>query len=509
MTLFRCLGLWLFPLVALAGSDLVPFNGGGGIQVTEEGKPSKVFYPLEPGGYLDYAFAGPGRVWVYVRSGARPRGAWGYPLSMELPLEVVSTRIDGVPLTPAIDETGALKDTESAYPWLSKGILIDVPEGSTSFRLPSRLDAPPLLVRVMVPGNQTPAPSLSDEAPASSTESTGEPAIAETEEEPALLEDLFYGDPDEDLAGEAEEASSGEPSPEPETGDASISSEEEDAGTAEAIPDEGDGASSDEDTLVEDSEAVPEIIEAIPDAPIGEDTFGGRYEIFDEEAQSLEDATEAEDLEPVEDLDDEATPEAVVLGSFSERLLHTLAAPRVTAGLGAGAPLQGTDVVASGGLGLRFELMPVLTDSWKPGWGRIDLELSAGWTRIGVRETVVVPDAIAGDSSIEVRYATQVIPVLFGLHYDLPVRLGPLLPYVGASGGFGVAVRTGETPVTNVSGAWSGKLGVQIAAGPVSVLPQVSYTGMHAVLDRLSEEGCFANENLSSVRLDVAVQAQF
>ena len=522
MNLLRCLGFWFLTLLTAAGpawgsSDLAPFNGGGGIQVAEEGKPAKVFYPLEPGGYLDYAFAGPGRVWIYVRSGARPKGSWNYPLSMELPLEVVSTRIDGVPLTPAIDETGALKDSESTYPWLSKGILIDVPEGSTSFRLPSGLDAPPLLVRVMVPGTQSPPPSLSDNADSSPVEEPSEPPLAEADEEPALLDDLFYEDTDPNEEDPAEESStetslqgmeedtpSADPSSEPQDGsDAGLS---EDGGEDTVQPSILTGV---EDALVDDADAVPEIIEAVPPEPVGEETFGGRYEIFDEEAQSLEDTAAREDLDEIEDLDDEATPEAVVLGSFSERLLHTLSAPRLTAGIGAGAPLQGTDAVASAVLGARVELLPVLTDSWKPGWGRLDLEISASWYRIGVRESLVVYDAIAGDSSIDIRYTTQVFPILFGLHYDIPVRLGPLLPFVGASGGFGVAYRGSEAPVTNLSGAWSGKLGVQIQTGPVSVLPQVSYTGMKAVLDRLSEEGCFANENLSTVRLDVAVQAQF
>ncbi|MEC7240481.1 MAG: hypothetical protein VXW32_04530 [Myxococcota bacterium] len=564
MTLLRCLGLWLFPLVALAGSDLAPFNGGGGIQVADEGKPSKIFYPLEPGGYLDYAFAGPGRVWIFVRSGARPKGSWSYPLSMELPLEVVSTRIDGVPLTPAIDETGALRDTDSTYPWLSKGILIDVPEGSTSFRLPSQLDAPPLLVRVMVPGAQAEPPNVAEETPPTAVDESVEATVAEIEEEPALLDDLFYGEeeaipesaeggeePDEELEdestsialapgeGDADSDSMNEdqPATPDEVAPDSDSMNEDQPATPEEVDPDSEATTEDQPTplneggegevltdeepteanpdpsgseeLVDDADAVPEIIEALPVEPVGEDTFGGRYEIFDEEAQTLEDVSSSEELEEIDDLDDESAPEAVVLGSLGERLVHALASPRVTGGLGLGAPLQGSDIVVSGTIGARVELLPVLTDSWKAGWGRLDLEVSAGWYRIGVRESVVVYDAIAGDSSLDVRYATQVYPILFGLHYDLPVRLGSVLPYAGASGGFAVAHRAGEASVTNASGAWSGKFGLQIEAGPVSVLPQVSYTGTSAVLDRLSEDGCFANENLSSIRLDVAVQAQF
>ena len=79
MTALRFFLLFLIPSVTFAGTDLAPFNGAGGIQVSDSGKSAKVFYPVDPGQNLDYAFSGPGRIWIYVRSGARPKGAWTFP----------------------------------------------------------------------------------------------------------------------------------------------------------------------------------------------------------------------------------------------------------------------------------------------------------------------------------------------------------------------------------------------------------------------------------------------
>ena len=500
-------------MLAFAGSDLAPFNGGGGIQIADEGKPSKVFYPVEPGSYLDYAFSGPGRVWVYVRSGARPKGGWSYPLNMELPLEVVSTRIDGVPLAPGIDEAGALLDYTSTYPWLSKGILIDVPEGSTSFRLPARLDGPPLLVRVMVPGSSNANATASATPPmtpaSNSADSNTADLAVDTESEPALLDDLNY---DEPAASPESSATAEQDAPDADASDASL----DEQASAPDITEDSDleafpssAGSVDPLSSPEDDGAVAEIIDAVPDEPVGEDTFGGRYEIFDEEAQVLGETNTPDDAEEIEELDDLDSPEAVVLGAFSDRLVHSLKAVRLNVGLGLGAPVQGSQPVGSADLSGRIQLLPILTEAWAPGWGRVDFEVSAGWYRVGVRETLTVEDSIAGDSSIEVSYATHVIPILFGLHYDLPVRIGPLLPFVGASGGVGIAQRSGASSCNNTSAIWHTKAGAQFDVGPIQLLPHFAYTGMNATLGRFNAQSKPAAENLSNFRLVLAAQTQF
>ncbi len=482
MTALRLFLLFLIPSVAFAGTDLAPFNGGGGIQVSDSGKSAKIFYPVDPGQNLDFAFSGPGRIWIYVRSGARPKGAWNFPRNMELPLEVVSTRIDGVPLAPALDNVSQLVDTESTYPWLSKGILIDVPEGAASFRLAARLDGPPLLVRVMIPGPPSGKPLTA--APPEAA-----PSVAESpppEEAPAELDDAFYEE-------------------EPASAEAEIPPAVEDSPTAEDTP------STDEAMANADEAAVPEIIDAIPEeeAPlVGEDTFGGLYEIFDEEAQNLSDAAPPADEEVI-DLSAEEEPEAVALGGFSDRLGHSLRGTRLSLGAGVGAPLQGNQAIASANIAGQMELFPLLSEVWKPGWGRLDLVLSAGWYRVGVNQTLLVPDAIGGDTQLVVSYSTHVFPIALGFHYDLPLRLGPVVPFVGAGGGLNIIQRFGDTPVSALGAGWNTELGFLLPVGPVEIAPSFRFNGASAILDRKTISGSPAAENLSHFRLDVAVQTHF
>jgi len=469
MTALRFFLLFLIPSVTFAGTDLAPFNGAGGIQVSDSGKSAKVFYPVDPGQNLDYAFSGPGRIWIYVRSGARPKGAWTFPRNMELPLEVVSTRIDGVPLAPALDNMSQLVDTESTYPWLSKGILVDVPDGAASFRLAARLDGPPLLIRVMVPGPAKEKPT----------------AAAPAEAAPAVLDDAFYK---EDPASAEEEA----PSADEAIADAGVADEADDAGVA-------------------DEAAVPEIIDAVPEeeAPlVGEDTFGGLYEIFDDEAQALSTDPPPTDEEVI-DLSAEEEPEAVVLGDFSDRLGHSLRGTRLSLGTGIGAPLQGNQAIASAHIAGQMELFPLLTEAWKPGWGRLDLVLSAGWYRVGVNQNLLVADAIGGDTQLLVSYATQVFPIALGFHYDLPLRLGPVVPFVGVGGGLNIIQRFGDAPVSSLGAGWNTELGILLPVGPVEIAPSFRFNGASATLDRKTISGSPAVENLSHFRLDLAVQTHF
>jgi hypothetical protein len=411
---------------------------------------------------------------------------------MELSLEVISTRIDGVPLAPALDNVSQLVDTESIYPWLSKGILIDVPEGAASFRLAARLDGPPLLVRVMVPG-----PAKGKAIAAAPPEA--DPSVEEnpSPEAPALLDDAFYEE--EPAFAEADSPAAEADSPAAEAD--SPGTEEEAPGADEAIANADDA----------DDDAVPEIIDAIPeeDAPlVGEDTFGGLYEIFDEEAQDLSTDPPPAD-EEVTDLSAEEEPEAVVLGGFSDRLVHSLRGTRLSLGTGVGAPLQGNQAIASAHIAGQMELFPLLSEAWKPGWGRLDLVLSAGWYRVGVNQNLLVPDAIGGDTQLVVSYATQVFPIALGFHYDLPLRLGPAVPFVGAGGGLNIIQRFGDTPVSALGAGWNTELGFLLPVGPVEIAPSFRFNGASATLDRKTISGSPAAENLSHFRLDVAVQTHF
>jgi len=493
MSWFRFLFVAWLPLVAHAGSDLAPFNGQGGIQINN-GKTDQIFYPLEPGSHLDYALSGPGRVWIYVRSGARPTGAWTYPINMELPVEVFATKIDGVPLAPALDNFGSLVDQTSTYPWLSKGILVDIPEASNTVRLAARLDGPPLLIRVMVPspGKKAPLAETPTPTPEESTPSVADTQATEEESvEPDLLDDAFYEGGKDDTDAQSDATESG------------TSSEDTELGTNdEAPPDEAVSAD------IRDDEAVAEIIDVSKETPIGDESFGGRYEIFDEEAETL--GENPESLDEAVDLSADDTPEAVTPKGFSDRLLHSAKAIQVGIATGIGVPLQGDRMMATAIAQGRMEVFPVLWDGWEPGWGRLDLSLSAAWYPIVVNSSIQVPDAIAGNSQIDVAYTTHVIPVSFGLHYDIPLRMGPILPFVGAGGGFAIATRSSaEKAGLQIAGSYYGELGVQYTTGRFTVTPTLNYNGVRADFGRIDTLGNPVSENLSSLRLIVAAQTHF
>jgi hypothetical protein len=329
----------------------------------------------------------------------------------------------------------------------------------------------------MVPGPAMEAPTTENSPTPPSAPK--EALVDETEAEPDLLDDSFYG----------------------EEGPALVETEVS------------------EETALDD-EAIPEIINVIPEEtadesateepapPAGEKTFGGLYEIFDEEAQVLSD-NPAHVTEEVPDLSQEEAPEAVELGDFSSRLSHSLRGTRLSVSTGLGAPIQGNQATVSVLIAGRMELFPLLSEAWKPGWGRLDLAINAGWYRLGVNQTLLIPDAIGGDTTLNVSYATHVFPIAFGLHYDLPLRLGPLLPFVGAGGGLNIVQRFGETPTSALGAGWYTNTGVSIEAGPVAIAPSIRFNGGSATLNRKSIDGSPASENISHLRLDLAVQTHF
>ena len=495
MSWLRFLLLACLPMAAHAGSDLAPFNGKGGIQVNN-GKTDQIFYPLEPGSHLDYALSGPGRIWIYVRSSARPNGAWTYPMNMELPVEVFATKIDGVPLAPALDNFGNLVDQTSTYPWLSKGILVDIPEASNTVRLAARLDGPPLLIRVMVPSSGKNAPIADKPASDEASPPAAEAEVTDAENKaPALLDDAFY---EEDEATKEDEVST----------DSASTAQAEDPVLTDT---DTDTTAPNEDTATEeirDDEAVAEIIDVSNDEPIGDESFGGRYEIFDEEAETLGKNPEA--LDDVVDLSKDDSPEAITPKGFSDRLLHSAKSIELGIATGIGVPLQGDRMMATAIAQGRMEVFPVLWDGWKAGWGRLDLSVSTAWYPIVVNSSIQVPDAIAGNSQINVAYTTHVIPVSFGLHYDIPLRLGPFLPFVGAGGGFALATRSGDDASTlQVAGSYYGELGVQYTTGRLTVTPTLNYNGVRADFGRTDALGTPVSENLSSLRFIVAAQTHF
>jgi hypothetical protein len=108
-----------------------------------------------------------------------------------------------------------------------------------------------------------------------------------------------------------------------------------------------------------------------------------------------------------------------------------------------------------------------------------------------------------------VSYATHVFPIALGFHYDLPLRFGPVVPFVGAGGGLNIIRRFGDTPVSSLGAGWNAELGVLLPAGPVEIAPSFRFNGASATLDRKTISGSPAAENLSHFRLDVAVQTHF
>jgi hypothetical protein len=139
----------------------------------------------------------------------------------------------------------------------------------------------------------------------------------------------------------------------------------------------------------------------------------------------------------------------------------------------------------------------------------MDLEFRVEWYRLGVNETLSIDDAISGPIALNVAYASHVVPIQLGIHYDVPIRLGPAWPFAGLGGGISIVQRSGETSSQALVGSWYAKAGVELPVGPVHLLPSFSYSGAEATLNRVDSSGSLTPEDLSCFRLDLAVQTQF
>ena len=185
-SLWIVLGTW--GPQAEAAQDLVPLNGPGHIRVAPPNEEPAIFYPVDPGAELQYAFTGPGKVVIWVRSTRPPDQPWIYGPYLQMPFKADGWSLVELVLRPRLTPMGTVDGEGTPFPPLATAMQVDVTGPCSSLGVMAPGNGPSLLVRIVEvdPGDAllaqskpvTPAP----EGPAE----TQEPAVAEPD--PTLWE---------------------------------------------------------------------------------------------------------------------------------------------------------------------------------------------------------------------------------------------------------------------------------------------------------------------------------
>ena len=180
------LGLWA-PR-AEAAQDLVPLNGPGHIRVSPPNEDAAIFYPVDPGADLQYAFTGPGKVVIWVRSTRPPDQPWIYGPYLQMPVKADGWSLLELVLRPRLTPMGMVDGEGTPFPPLAKAMQIDVTGPCSSLGVMAPGNGPSLLVRVVEvdPGDALLAQSKPVTPTPEAPLETQEPAVAE--EDPDLWE---------------------------------------------------------------------------------------------------------------------------------------------------------------------------------------------------------------------------------------------------------------------------------------------------------------------------------
>ena len=479
---------------AIAGSDIAPFNGGAGVEIADSSNESQLWYPLSPGQSLDYAFTGPGRLWLYVRSGASPRsGVWNFSTEAELSLLIGSRVVERIPQVPALDGFGGL-ETDESYPWIARGVLVDIPAGDSAIKVEAALNGPPILLRIVSAGQAEAPTAIADLDPPEEEVEEELPVFVESEvetgeeaESTGTILDLLV-EPPEDLEEDENEE------------EMEIASGFADDEVLETEP------SSDLDWLDDDFGD-----EAVDEEQVGEAENPEFYDING--SMPPLDGAYAEPEPPVDELEDpllDDIPEAQSLGTLNERFITSLQAAQIGGSLGLGAPLRGDSPSPYIGAAARIELMPILWDGWNLDWGELYSQVNIGWYRVGVNSDLVINDVHAGQTELTVQYATSIIPMELSVGLEMPFAIGPVIPIAAIGTGLYLSMRAGDDgSEIDASPGYSALLGgeMEIWSGVAGVA--FSHTGTSGSLGRLDESGNEANEKLSVERLDLTYLTHF
>ena len=121
-----CCVSWLWTPQAEAAQDLVPLNGPGHIRVAPPNEDPAIFYPVDPGAELQYAFTGPGKVVIWVRSTRPPDQPWIYGPYLQMPVKADGWSLLELVLRPKLTPMGTVDGEGTPFPPLANAMQVDV-----------------------------------------------------------------------------------------------------------------------------------------------------------------------------------------------------------------------------------------------------------------------------------------------------------------------------------------------------------------------------------------------
>ena len=146
-SLWIVLGTW--GPQAEAAQDLVPLNGPGHIRVAPPNEEPAIFYPVDPGAELQYAFTGPGKVVIWVRSTRPPDQPWIYGPYLQMPFKADGWSLVELVLRPRLTPMGTVDGEGTPFPPLATAMQVDVTGPCSSLGVMAPGNGPSLLVRVV------------------------------------------------------------------------------------------------------------------------------------------------------------------------------------------------------------------------------------------------------------------------------------------------------------------------------------------------------------------------
>jgi hypothetical protein len=183
-----CCVSWLWTPQAEAARDLVPLNGPGHIRVSSPTEDPAIYYPVDPGAELQYAFTGPGKVVIWVRSTRPPDQPWIFGPYLQMPVKADGWSLLELVLRPRLTPMGTVDGEGTPFPSLATAMQVDVTGPCSSLGVMAPGNGPSLLVRVVEvdPGDALLAQSKPATPPPDGPADTLEPATADSD--PSLWE---------------------------------------------------------------------------------------------------------------------------------------------------------------------------------------------------------------------------------------------------------------------------------------------------------------------------------
>ena len=452
-----------------AGTELEASNINLPVRIDSAQPPGGFYYPVAAGEIADFDVTGPGQIEIWVRRTVETEDALLSP-------GVVRATGDGVfiseiRLSAGVDALGKIRGPSGTFPTLPDRQVISVPPGPHVFGLQAPADQA-IFVRVEATVEAAPAPppppTLADDIDLFEDE----PVAAAEEPAAQTVDDLF------DDAPVISEAAA--PPPPPAMDDDPYGLNALSVGD-DPVPEPPVEAA---DIFADEPEAEEELVFADEDAPAGDES--GALDVAD-----MSDATDANSLAQPFASDDADLDAEEQVEDFPSAFDGVMAGPR----LGFGAPARGDKASFYAGVDVRRNVLENM----------LDLQFSVGWYSIAVDSSFAWQDPYGGATQIDVAYSTSIVPLELSGIYHVPLDLGGISPYAG--GGLAVLFASRLEDDERLGGAafgWHGFAGVELEAGPGTVVPTLSWNGARRNFGNENADGDIARESLSTVRMNVA-----